>query len=131
LALHLGERFSGQPYLPGGHRDFGHGREPSEEGLLFLVSFAVGGLFGDVFIHILPEAFEKAASPLRVSFGIRLASLCFLFLKNLFIGGIAIRASAICTASPLSGSTLIGDGFHNFIDALLSAPAIPSVSLSA
>ena len=26
----------------------------------FLVSFAVGGLFGDAFIHILPEAYEKA-----------------------------------------------------------------------
>ena len=27
--------------------------------IIYMVSFAVGGLFGDAFIHILPEAFEK------------------------------------------------------------------------
>ena len=27
--------------------------------LLYLVSFAVGGLYGDAFIHLIPEAFRK------------------------------------------------------------------------
>ena len=28
--------------------------------LLYLVSFSVGGLFGDAFIHLIPEAIEKS-----------------------------------------------------------------------
>ena len=27
--------------------------------LLFMVSFAVGGLFGDAFIHLIPESFKN------------------------------------------------------------------------
>ena len=29
--------------------------------IFFMVSLAVGGLFGDAFIHLLPESFEKSA----------------------------------------------------------------------
>src|SRR3989344_1536272 len=35
-----------------------------EKILLFLVSFAVGGLFGDALIHLIPQAFEKLDSRL-------------------------------------------------------------------
>ena len=33
-----------------------------EKILLYLVSFAVGALFGDVFIHLLPEAFKQSTT---------------------------------------------------------------------
>ncbi len=49
--------------------------------LIFLVSFAVGGLFGDAFIHILPEAFEKSPSAHMVSFGI-LGGIFLFFIRN-------------------------------------------------
>ncbi|KKW23747.1 MAG: Zinc/iron permease [Parcubacteria group bacterium GW2011_GWF2_52_12] len=35
--------------------------------LFVLVSFAVGSLFGDAFLHLLPEAFETAGSMETVS----------------------------------------------------------------
>ena len=35
--------------------------------LLFLVSFAVGGLFGDAFIHLLPQSFETLGANLKTS----------------------------------------------------------------
>ena len=40
--------------------------------LLYVVSFSVGGLFGDAFIHLIPETVEK------VEFGFNV-SVCILF----------------------------------------------------
>jgi zinc transporter ZupT len=34
-------------------------RDKLQKILLFLVSFAAGGLFGDAFIYLLPESFKK------------------------------------------------------------------------
>jgi zinc and cadmium transporter len=48
--------------------------------LLFLVSFAVGGLFGDAFIHLLPESFEKLGANLTSSLYIVIGILIFFVL---------------------------------------------------
>ncbi|MDD5019563.1 MAG: ZIP family metal transporter [Candidatus Omnitrophica bacterium] len=87
--------------------------------LLFLVSFAVGGLFGDVFIHILPEAFEEAVSPLRVSFGV-IAGILLFFILEKFIYWRHCHAG-VCDMhdKPVVWLNLIGDAFHNFIDGII------------
>ena len=35
--------------------------------IFFMVSLAVGGLFGDAFIHLLPESFERLGNKLQAS----------------------------------------------------------------
>ena len=44
----------------------GMGGEKLRKITLFLVSFAVGGLFGDALIHLLPETFKDNQSPLSL-----------------------------------------------------------------
>ena len=87
--------------------------------LTFLVSFAVGGLFGDVFIHILPDVFKKSASTLSVSFGI-LAGILLFFILEKFIYWRHCH-SGICEMhdKPFVWINLIGDGVHNFIDGII------------
>ena len=46
--------------------------------LLYLVSFAAGGLFGDALIHLLPESFERLGAELSTSFYIVSGILLFL-----------------------------------------------------
>ena len=52
--------------------------------LLFLVSFAVGGLFGDAFIHLLPETFQTLGANLKTSLYV-LAGIFVFFILEKFI----------------------------------------------
>lgn len=87
--------------------------------LIFFVSFAVGALFGDVFIHILPEAFRKAESPLMVSFGV-IAGILLFFILEKFIYWRHCH-SGVCDLhhQPVVWLNLIGDAVHNFIDGII------------
>lgn len=87
--------------------------------LLFLVSFAVGGLFGDAFIHLLPESFEKLGFNLATSLFI-VGGILFFFVLEKFVRW---RHCHIPTSEmhphPVVTMNLIGDGVHNLIDGML------------
>ncbi len=87
--------------------------------LLFLVSFSVGALFGDVFIHLLPEVLEKSGFGLNVSM-VLLSGILTFFILEKFIDW---RHCHIPTSKehPHSFATmnLIGDGVHNLIDGMI------------
>ena len=50
--------------------------------LLCLVSFAVGGLFGDSILHLLPEAFENLGSNVKTSLYILSGIFIFFVLEK-------------------------------------------------
>ncbi|TSC53566.1 MAG: putative divalent heavy-metal cations transporter, partial [Microgenomates group bacterium LiPW_31] len=50
--------------------------------LLFLVSFAAGGLLGDAFIHLLPEAIKESGFTLGVSLAVLVGLLLFFVLEK-------------------------------------------------
>ena len=87
--------------------------------LLFLVSFAVGGLFGDAFIHLLPQSFEKLGANLSTSLFI-VAGIFIFFVLEKFIRW---RHCHIPTSEdhphPVVTMNLVGDGVHNLIDGML------------
>lgn len=89
--------------------------------LIFLVSFAVGALFGDAIIHLLPESFDKLGSNLSTSLLI-LSGIFIFFILEKFIRW---RHCHIPTSEshihPLVTMNIIGDGAHNFIDGMLIA----------
>ncbi|VVB60181.1 Zinc transporter ZupT [uncultured archaeon] len=87
--------------------------------LLFLVSFSAGALFGDAFIHLLPEAVAEEGFSINVSLGL-LGGIVMFFVVEKFVHW---RHCHIPTSEhhphPLAFMNLVGDGVHHFIDGLL------------
>ena len=87
--------------------------------LLYLVSFSVGGLFGDAFIHLVPETIEEigfgTSASLLILFGILSSFIVEKFLQW--------RHCHIPTSSEHPHSfaymNLFGDAVHNLIDGLI------------
>jgi len=91
-----------------------------EKILLYLVSFSVGALFGDAFIHLLPEAF-KSTTALLVSI-YALSGIMFSFAVEKFIHWrhCHVKESRFHHHS-FAYMNLVGDSVHNFIDGLIIA----------
>jgi len=87
--------------------------------LLYLVSFSVGGLFGDAFIHLIPEAIEEGGFGISVSLLI-LMGILFSFIVEKFLQW---RHCHIPTSNEHPHSfaymNLFGDAVHNLIDGLI------------
>lgn len=87
--------------------------------LIFLVSFSAGALFGDAFIHLLPEVLEKTDFGLNMSLSLLSGILTFFILETF----IEWRHCHIPTSDdhPHSFATmnLIGDGVHNLLDGMI------------
>jgi len=86
--------------------------------LVYFVSFSVGGLLGDAFIHLLPEAI-KINTELNLSLYILLGILISFVVEKF----IQWRHCHIPTSKdhphPFALMNLIGDLVHNFIDGLI------------
>jgi len=96
-------------------------RETLRSVLLYLVSFSAGGLFGDAFIHLIPEAVEEGGFGLNTSLYI-LYGIIFSFIVEKFLQW---RHCHIPTSGehphPFAYMNLFGDAVHNFIDGLIIA----------
>ncbi|MBI3335997.1 ZIP family metal transporter [Candidatus Peregrinibacteria bacterium] len=88
--------------------------------LLTLVSFAVGALFANVFLHILPEIVETTDN-LHTAFGFVLLGIVFSFAIEKFIHWHHCHTLECEHAHPLGIMMLVGDGVHNFMDGMLIA----------
>ncbi len=86
-----------------------------------LVSVAVGALFGDVFIHILPELYKNSISPLTISMFVLIGILVFFILEKFLRwhhhhGVDEESYHSIQENSHIGYINLVSDGVHNFID---------------
>ena len=86
-----------------------------------LVSFAVGGLFGDAFIHLLPETFEGLGFGLKTSLLIILGIFLFFVLEKFIRWHHCHDANCGERQKPVGPIVAVGDGFHNFFDGMLIA----------
>jgi zinc and cadmium transporter len=83
----------------------------------YLVSFAVGGLLGGAFLHLLPEAMEAGSPSLFVYV---LLGILIFFLIEKFLHWRHCHKGH-CDAHTFTYLNLIGDGIHNFIDGMIIA----------
>jgi len=87
--------------------------------ILYLVSFAVGALFGDALIHLLPEAFSQIKSQLAVSLLV-LSGVIVLFVLEKFIYW---RHCHVLDSEkhyhPVVVMNLVGDFAHNLLDGII------------
>jgi len=89
--------------------------------LLYMVSFSAGALFGDAFIHLIPEAVEESGFGLNISIYILSGILCFFVVEKI----LQWRHCHILTSEEhphtFAYMNLFGDAVHNFIDGLIVA----------
>jgi zinc and cadmium transporter len=89
-----------------------------KKAFIYLVSFAAGGLFGDVFLHLLPEAIDTGFEPSSAI--ILLTGILSSFAVERFLQW---RHCHIPTSGEHPHSfaymNLFGDGVHNLIDGLI------------
>ncbi|MDD5195731.1 MAG: ZIP family metal transporter [Candidatus Omnitrophica bacterium] len=103
-------------------------RERLLKATLLLVSFAAGALFGDAFIHLLPESFEKLGTNLTTSLYIITGILIFFVLEKFIRWRHCHAPTSTEHLHPVVALNLIGDGVHNLIDGMIIAASF-SVSI--
>jgi len=87
--------------------------------LLYMVSFSAGALFGDAFIHLLPEIIKEVGFGVNISIYV-MSGIGFSFIIEKFIHW---RHCHIPHSKehihPFAMMNLFGDGVHNFIDGII------------
>ena len=86
---------------------------------LLLVSFAVGGLFGDAFIHLLPESFEDMENTFAIPLLVLLGILIFFVLEKFLRWRHCHLSETETHIHPVVTMNLIGDAVHNLIDGMV------------
>ncbi|MFA5926224.1 MAG: ZIP family metal transporter [Parcubacteria group bacterium] len=89
--------------------------------ILFFVSFAVGALFGDALIHLIPETFEKMESNLLASMLVLSGIIIFFALEKFIHWRHCHDASCEGHLHPVITMNIVGDMVHNLIDGMIIA----------
>ena len=86
------------------------------------VSLAVGAMFGDAFIHLLPQSFRSAeGSTLSTSLYALAGVLLFFLLEKFLLWRHEHIPHYGACIHPVGYVNVVADGLHNFIDGLLIA----------
>lgn len=86
--------------------------------LLFMISFSAGALFGDAFIHLLPEAVEEFGFGVDISIYL-LSGIVASFIIEKIVQWRHCHIHSKDHIHPFAVMNLFGDAVHNFIDGIL------------
>lgn len=94
-----------------------------QRALFVLVSLAAGSMFGDVFIHLLPEAYAQSGVPVATALTVLAGIFAFFILEKLLRWRHEHVVDAHTHIQPIGYLNLVADGIHNFIDGMLIGAA--------
>jgi zinc and cadmium transporter len=87
--------------------------------IFVMVSLAVGSLFGDAFVHLLPEIYAKAETRIKASLYILAGIFAFLILEKFLLWRHRHDLESGHSIHPVGYMNLFADGVHNFIDGMI------------
>lgn len=87
--------------------------------VFIMVGLAVGAMFGDTFIHLLPESFERFSSPLATSLYCLAGIGVFFVLEKFLLWRHDHADEHTHPLHPVGYLNLVADGLHNFMDGIL------------
>ncbi len=87
--------------------------------LIYSISFSAGALFGDVFIHLLPEIVRKKGLTPEVATFILIGIVFSLFIEKIIHWRHCHMPVTKTHIHPFAYMNLFGDAVHNFIDGLI------------
>ena len=87
--------------------------------VFIMVSMAVGAMFGDVFLHLLPQSFKSSGATLATSLYILTGILMFFLLEKFLLWRHEHIPHYGDCIHPVGYVSLVADGLHNFIDGML------------
>lgn len=90
-----------------------------QQAIFLLVSLAVGALFGDAFIHLLPEAFEQTGPTLHASLYILAGIFTFFLLEKFLLWRHEHLPPEHVAIHPVGYMNLVADALHNLIDGMI------------
>lgn len=101
----------------------GLGERKVRGSMFVLVSFAVGALFGDVFLHLLPETLGSVQSERSAPWLLMGGLLGFFALEKFIRWRHCHLPQGARHHHPVVGLTIIGDSVHNALDGLMIGAA--------
>jgi len=89
--------------------------------IFVMVSLAVGSLFGDAIIHLLPGAFEQSPDRVQASVSILAGIFAFFVLEKFLLWRHEHVLEPGHATHPVGYMNLLADALHNFIDGMIIA----------
>ena len=96
-------------------------KEKLEKFLIYSVSLSTGTLFGDAFIHLIPEAYSQISNKILPALFILVGILTFFVLEKYVHWRHCHHVASANHPHPFSYTILFGDAVHNFIDGMIIA----------
>jgi len=87
--------------------------------LIYFIAFSAGALFGDAFLHLLPEIVEKNGFTLTISSFILVGIGGFFLIEKIIHWQHCHLPITDDHVHPFAVMNLVGDGVHNFLDGLI------------